>query len=92
MREENDRTEETGEPFSVEYRMIARDGRVVWFRDEAVLVCDGADGTPRYWQGVMIDITAAQEPRPSSPRPSPGTARSSSRCRRSPTSTPSRGP
>ncbi|MGZ5294489.1 MAG: sensor histidine kinase [Actinomycetota bacterium] len=57
VRHENERTEATGEPFSIEYRMIARDGRVVWFRDEAVLVCDEADGTPRYWQGVMIDIT-----------------------------------
>jgi PAS domain S-box-containing protein len=57
VRRENERTEATGEPFSIEYRMIARDGRVVWFRDEAVLVCDEADGTPRYWQGVMIDIT-----------------------------------
>ncbi|MGZ8618942.1 MAG: sensor histidine kinase [Actinomycetota bacterium] len=72
VRHENERTEATGEPFSIEYRMIARDGRVVWFRDEAVLVCDEADGTPRYWQGVMIDITdrkvaetqlAAAEPR-----------------------------
>lgn len=26
-------TADTGEPFRVEYRMIARDGRVVWFRD-----------------------------------------------------------
>ena len=26
----------TGEPFSIEYRMIARDGRIVWFQDEAV--------------------------------------------------------
>jgi PAS domain S-box-containing protein len=57
VRCENERTEATGEPFSIEYRMIARDGRVVWFRDEAVLVCDDADGTPRYWQGVMTDIT-----------------------------------
>jgi len=58
VRAENDRTDETGEPFSIEYRMIARDGHFVWFRDEAVLVHDEADGTPRYWQGVMIDITA----------------------------------
>ena len=58
VRLENERTEATGDPFSIEYRMIACDGRVVWFRDEAVLVCDEADGTPRYWQGVMMDITA----------------------------------
>jgi PAS domain S-box-containing protein len=58
VRAENDRTEGTGEPFSIEYRMVARDGHLVWFRDEAVLVHDEADGSPRYWQGVMIDITA----------------------------------
>ncbi len=57
VRVENERTEATGDPFSIEYRMIARDGRIVWFRDEAVLVCDDADGTPRYWQGVMMNIT-----------------------------------
>ena len=34
----NARTEITGEPFSTEYRMIARDGRIVWFKDEARLV------------------------------------------------------
>ncbi len=29
---------ETGEPFRMEYRMIARDGRVVWFLDQATVV------------------------------------------------------
>jgi PAS domain S-box-containing protein len=50
-------TEVTGAPFAVEYRMRARDGRVVWFRDEAQLVRD-PDGHPEAWQGVMMDITA----------------------------------
>jgi diguanylate cyclase (GGDEF)-like protein/PAS domain S-box-containing protein len=53
---EDERTERTGEPFRAEYRMIARDGRVVWIRDEAVLVRDEED-RPRFWQGVMSDIT-----------------------------------
>ncbi len=53
---EDRRTEETGEPFSMEYRMIHRDGRVLWVRDESVLVRDGK-GTPLYWQGVMSDTT-----------------------------------
>ncbi len=53
---ENTRTNLTGEPFCIEYRLIARDGRVVWVRDVAVLVKDEA-GQPRYWQGVMLDIT-----------------------------------
>ncbi len=46
----------TGEPFSSEYRMISRDGREVWFRDEAVLVRD-EKGEPKYIQGVMLEIT-----------------------------------
>src|SRR5215211_67301 len=53
---EDKRTDETGEPFRMEYRQIARDGRVVWIRDEAVLVRD-EHGRPRFWQGVMYDIT-----------------------------------
>jgi PAS domain S-box-containing protein len=57
---ENRRTEVTGEPFVIEYRMIARDGRVVWFRDEATLVRDDA-GEPAFWQGVMMDITQRRE-------------------------------
>ena len=57
---ENERTEATGEPFIADYRSIARDGRVVWFHDEATLVRD-ADGQPLFWQGVMIDITALKD-------------------------------
>src|SRR3712207_8811504 len=44
------RTDETGEPFKVEYRVVAADGRVVWVRDEATLVCD-EEGQPLYWLG-----------------------------------------
>ena len=47
---------ETGEPWSMEYRLIAADGRVVWFHDEARLVRDEA-GRPLFWQGVRLDIT-----------------------------------
>ncbi len=47
---------ETGEPWSREYRLIASDGRAVWFRDVATLVRD-AEGRPRYWQGIQLDIT-----------------------------------
>lgn len=53
---EDRRTDETGDPFKMEYRMIARDGRVVWVRDEAVVLKDEA-GKQLYWQGVLFDIT-----------------------------------
>jgi PAS domain S-box-containing protein len=47
---------EREEPFEAEYRMISRDGREVWIRDEAVLV-RGSRDQPLCWQGVMMDIT-----------------------------------
>jgi PAS domain S-box-containing protein len=50
----------TGDPWSREYRVIAADGRVVWVRDQAVLLRD-QDGRPLNWQGVMVDITAQKE-------------------------------
>jgi PAS domain S-box-containing protein len=53
-------TNETGGPFVDEYRMIAKDGRVVWIRDEATLVRD-AEGRPLLWQGFMLDITERKE-------------------------------
>jgi PAS domain S-box-containing protein len=57
--EESKRTNETGDPFSIEYRFIGRDGRVVRVRDEAVLLRH-PDGTPRHWQGVLVDVTRAK--------------------------------
>ena len=54
--EEVDRGIESGEPYTVEYRMIARDGRVKWFQDTALMLRD-ADGNPAYTHGVMLDIT-----------------------------------
>ncbi|QIN81618.1 PAS domain S-box protein [Rubrobacter tropicus] len=53
---EDERTNETGGPFKLEYRQIARDGNVIWVRDEAVLVRD-EDGNPMFWQGVLLDVT-----------------------------------
>ena len=53
-------THETHEPLSLEYRLIARDGRVVWLRDEGVIVLDET-GRPRYLQGYLLDITRERE-------------------------------
>jgi PAS domain-containing protein len=36
--------------------MIAKDGRVVWFRESGTLVRD-EDGWGQIWHGVMVDIT-----------------------------------
>nr|MDQ3824080.1 PAS domain-containing protein [Actinomycetota bacterium] len=54
------RTQQSGEPFRCEYRLIARDGRVVWIRDEDVTIYDG-EGRKLYAQGYMLDITARKE-------------------------------
>jgi PAS domain S-box-containing protein len=41
---------------SSEYRMITRDGHVIWFQDRATLVRDHP-GAPPYFQGVMLDVS-----------------------------------
>jgi PAS domain S-box-containing protein len=53
---ENERCDRTGDPWHMEYRVLAKDGRVVWLRDHAVLI-RGEHGGPDYWQGYHIDIT-----------------------------------
>lgn len=54
--EEDRRAAAHASRFQSEYRMIARDGRTVWFRDEAAVVEDPLSGLS-FWQGVMLDIT-----------------------------------
>jgi PAS domain S-box-containing protein len=46
----------SGAPFDAEYRFRAKDGTWRWIRDQALVVTDD-DGTPRFSQGVMTDIT-----------------------------------
>ncbi|MGZ8578549.1 MAG: PAS domain-containing protein, partial [Actinomycetota bacterium] len=50
----------TGEPLSIDYRLRAADGHVVWVHEEAVLLRD-ADGTPVSWQGFLLDVTERNE-------------------------------
>ena len=57
---EDQRTNETGEPFVMEYRRFAKDGSLVWIRDEATLVRN-EEGDPLYWLGVQIDITERKQ-------------------------------
>jgi PAS domain S-box-containing protein len=42
--------------FQAEYRLFAHDGRILWFRDEAVMLPTPED-QPCLMQGVMYDIT-----------------------------------
>jgi PAS domain S-box-containing protein len=55
MRAEDDQTGEPGEVFATEYRVLHRDGRTVWVRNESVLIEEEGSGS-RYWQGFMVDI------------------------------------
>jgi len=51
-----DRFQKNHDLFQAEYRMHARDGRILWFRDEAVTL-PTAEGQPSLMQGVLYDIT-----------------------------------
>ncbi len=53
---ERTRCERTSEPFSMDYRVFHRHGRVVWVRDQCVLI-HGEAGEPLFWQGVVLDVT-----------------------------------
>lgn len=52
--------DETGGAFDIEYRMIARNGDIVWMRDQATLLRD-SEGRPLMWQGLMIDVTERKQ-------------------------------
>jgi len=58
--EEVERGIDSGEPYTVEYRMVGRDGRVKWFQDTAVMLPD-VEGKPAFTHGVMLDITERRE-------------------------------
>ncbi len=84
----NERTNRTGEAFSIEYRMISRDGRAVWLHDEAILIKNEA-GEPLYWQGFFQDISARKRAEQERQESEERYRTWSSRSPRSSTSTPS---
>jgi PAS domain S-box-containing protein len=60
VRTEIARASENGTPLRSEYRMLARDGSMVWVREEATTL-RASDGEPRYVQGYLLDIGAEKE-------------------------------
>ncbi len=53
---EDKRTNQTGESFRIEYRLKHKDGHYVWVKEDASLV-RAEDGTPLFWQGILLNIT-----------------------------------
>ena len=51
---------QTGEPFGIEYRMIARDGQIVWIHDDSQPFKDEL-GLTQYWNGFIYDITERKQ-------------------------------
>ena len=49
------RTNRTGDPFDMEYRIVRKSGDIIWVHDEAHLV-PGQDGV-LCWQGVLTETT-----------------------------------
>jgi diguanylate cyclase (GGDEF)-like protein/PAS domain S-box-containing protein len=54
------RNDERGQAVSLEYRALARDGRVLWFRNQSEIVRDES-GRARFSQGIMLDITQRKQ-------------------------------
>ena len=55
--DETERCVAAGDPFKLEYRMLARDGRVVWLHDVASVVTRDETGRSLRYHGVQLDIT-----------------------------------
>jgi signal transduction histidine kinase len=58
---ESQRTSEMEEDFEMEYRIITKDKRIIWVKDEAALVRDEENSKPLYWLGVWTDITSRKQ-------------------------------
>ncbi len=51
---------QTANKIDMEYRLIARNGKIVWCRDSALLV-PGIERESRVWQGVLLDISERKQ-------------------------------
>jgi PAS domain S-box-containing protein len=58
---EFERSWRTGVGWNVRYRMIRKDGTVVWVRSFGRMLARDDEGQPWRFQGVLFDITAEQE-------------------------------
>ena len=58
---ENQVAWKTGAPWTSEYRMIAKDGRVIWIHLEGRAIDMDEHGAPSSYQAVMMDVTAQKD-------------------------------
>ena len=56
VRAQHEHQRTTGQPLQRDYRLIARDGRVVWLSEESTVIFD-ARGNPQATQGAVFDVT-----------------------------------
>ena len=54
------RAHKTRRPIQIEYRVVAKDGRVVWIQDNAAVARDD-EGQPLHFQGFMADVTVRRQ-------------------------------
>jgi len=52
--------DDTYQPVNLEYRVLTRDGRVVWLYNQTTWL-QAEPGQPRYTHGIMFDITARKQ-------------------------------
>ena len=52
---------QTGAPWASDYRLITKDGAIIWVRDESWLVSRDEQGRTSRFQGMLLDITARKE-------------------------------
>jgi len=57
---EFERANQTGSPFEIEYRLIGRDGQVVWIHNDSQPVMDEL-GRIQYWSGFIYDISERKQ-------------------------------
>lgn len=58
--QKDEESNRSGSRFLEEYRLIRRDGTIVWVKEDTNLIRD-KEGNPLYWQGILLDITREKE-------------------------------
>jgi PAS domain S-box-containing protein len=60
IREAYQTSHKSGSSFLEEYRIVRRDGKIIWVKEHTHLIKD-EKANPLYWQGIIVDITKERE-------------------------------